>query len=64
LTRILSLTIGSTISLKTVALVATRGVRAVALNAGVGEAFVDIDVAVAAFETGACAVTLVPIQEV
>ena len=45
-------------------MVAARGVRAVALNARIGETFVDVDVTVAALETGARAITLVLIQEV
>jgi hypothetical protein len=64
LTRVLSLTIGSTISLQTIAVVAAGGVRTVTLNAGVGETFVDVYVAVVALESGSRAVTLIPIQEV
>ena len=45
-------------------MVAARGVRAVALNARIGETFVNVDVTVAALETGVRAITLVTIQEV
>ena len=58
------MTICSAVSLQAIAVVAARGVRAVALNARIGETFVDVDVTVAALETGARAITLVPIQEV
>ena len=62
LTWVFSLTISSAITLQTVTVVAARCVGAVALHAGSSQAFVNVDVAIAALEPGPVAVALVPVQ--
>ena len=64
LTRVLSLAVFSTITRQALAVVASGQVCAVALDAGVGQALVDVDLAVRAFESRAKAVTLVAVEQV
>jgi len=64
LTRVLSLAVGSAITLQTIALVTSRQVSTISLDAGVGEALVDVDVAGRTLEAGALAVTLERVEQV
>ena len=64
LTGVLSLTVLSAVTRQALAVVATGQVRAVARDAGVSEALVDVDIAVSAFETRAGAVALVAVDQI
>ena len=64
MTRVLSLAVSSTITLQTIALVTSRQVSTISLDAGVGEALVDVDVAGRTLEAGALAVTLERVEQV
>ena len=62
--RIFSLAIRAAVALETVTIVASGQVGAVALDAGVGEAFVDVDLTVGAIEACGCAVALEAVEVV
>jgi hypothetical protein len=64
LTRVLSLAVSSAITLQTIALVTSGQVCTVSLDAGVGEALIDVDVAGRTLEAGALAVTLERVEQV